>query len=209
MINILNMQWKELKIMTNEIKTLPCYKMVLPYEDLSKALGIEEDIVITKFRDGRTASPWVERWAAMHYGFECCQNSNQPGFDGMDDKNIRYSVRCLTKVMGIKSSIDIGGGRKQAPREKIEASIKAYDFLIIVDIFSSPDFFFFAVPSNRMLQAFYNGDITEKGAPLKREKVYKLFADESSGECIEIKNISSYSPKKNCRYCDLITPVIS
>lgn len=165
--------------------TLPKYEIRLNERLLSAALMIPEEVVVKEFRDGRVTSRFSEHWAAAIYDFEKAANTNEAVYDGTIHNPLigtKYiSIKSPTKG-GVKfqQSKFVGMGRKCTKRDLLD-SVRAVDFILVVDIVDFPIVYFMPVEGRRIHSLVDREVITCSGVGT-RERFYQVVFDCALGE---------------------------
>lgn len=143
--------------------------------ELSTAMKIAEDDVISYFTDGRRVSFLLERHLSKLYEGALAK-SERDSYDFEDIFGGKWEVRSITKSGTFFSpSIDVGG-KREFNEENLLNKIKNLAGYILCDVTQFPEVKIYEIPSNTVIKWFKNRDIGKNASPALK-KIQRLIAE--------------------------------
>jgi hypothetical protein len=144
----------------------------LSLDELSKALRISNEDVVSKFRDPRVTSWFAEIWGERLFSYTKHLSSNHPGSDAAIALGaigrFDIGVRCFnTNTIKLQKSKFIGSGRT-ATEEDLIVSVESVERYVLVDLRRFPLMRFVPLDSKALLRLIRQGKLTVSGISPKR-----------------------------------------
>lgn len=147
-------------------------KLTWNISDLAKAMKLSKKVTEDYFKDGRRASPLLERRLARVLKWKLT-DSERTGWDLKDWRGGKWEVRCITKEgVYFNPSMNVGGSRgynKTAYSNKLKV-LKGY---ILCDIVTFPKVTFWKVPK-KAVREWKRKKKLRKDTKITRTNVLKL-----------------------------------
>jgi len=149
-------------------------KSAFDLDALASALCITAEMAQERFRDGRTASVFMEDLLAHSLGIEKAESSNA-AYD-VKDGDQKHEVRCLTSGgLSFAPSGMIGSGRT-FDQKKFREKLDLVAAFFIADITEFPVVTIHVLPSKTVSRWYDDGKLT-KQARLSLARARALFAE--------------------------------
>lgn len=134
------------------------FRLTWDLGQLAAAMQIEEDEVLTYFRDGRRVSFVLERRIRDSFPSWTLAPSEGAGYDLLDERGGKWEVRSVSKKIYFCPSYMVGSGRKFA-EEGFVAKLDDIEGYICSDITMFPDIPVFMVPGDLVRELYLDGQL--------------------------------------------------
>ena len=134
--------------------------------------GLTAQDIVDILQDGRPASSFSERIAAVIFSVQKAKN-NSRGFDlTAGNQDTRAEVKGLTKKVSFHESGNTGKNRT-CTADDVLRLIKRVDTFVVVDVLKFPDLLFIKIPGSVVMEWYYQKRMNQRTGDMTRLRFEK------------------------------------